>query len=198
MRHKSLSMKLLFIALSFIFTLFVSCKKNNPQQQNSIVGSWIFTNQSTVSYAYPSVLNDNPFPIASSTSSTTVDSIKITFDNSLSYTFANFRLPIDNGTYIIAQDSFLVINPDTAGFVKFNYTVPTITAIVDTTPGVLPVPVYAPYSNFHYVSDTILFKKTMANNIVFSGVAVTKANQPILPSNDTLVLTIISNYFKKQ
>lgn len=191
-------MKLLFIALAFVFTLFISCKKNNAEPSNSIAGTWVFTNQSTVSYAYPSVLNNNSFPIASSTSSTTIDSIKIIFDNSLNYTFANYRLRTDNGTYTIAQDSFLVIKPDTADFVKFNYTVPTITAIADTTPGILPIPVYAPYSNFHYVSDTILFKKTTANTIIFSGVAVTKSNQPIFPSNDTLVLTIISNYFKKQ
>src|SRR5215467_15177994 len=111
-------MKLLFIRSALILTLFLSCNKNSTQQSNSVVGTWIFTNQTTVSYAYPSVLNNDTFPIANSTASTTSDSIRVTFDNNGNYTFMNYRLAADNGTYIISQDSFMVINPDTAGFIK--------------------------------------------------------------------------------
>lgn len=191
-------MKRLFIGLILILTLFVSCSKNNTQTSSSVVGTWIFTNRSIASYAYPSVLTNNPFPIAISSSSTTIDSIKVTFDNNGNYSFINYHLPIDNGTYIVVQDSFIVISPDTAGFVKFNYTLPTLIGANDTTPGVPPVPIYAPYANFQYTSDTILFKKSANNNIIFSGAWLTKANQPIIPSNDTLVLNQSLNYFKKQ
>src|SRR6476661_3081944 len=164
----------IFIAVILCLTLIVSCSKSDVSPANAVVGTWIFTNQLTNSFAYPSVLT-NPFPFGNTRWSTTVDSIKITFDNNGNYTFWNFHLPIDNGKYSIAQDSFIIIKPDTADFVKFNYSLPLLT--VGT--GIPPIGVYSPYSNFHFSSDTILFKKSASNNIVFSGAWLTKASNPI-------------------
>ncbi|MGF7229931.1 hypothetical protein [Arachidicoccus sp.] len=175
-------------------TFLVSCSKSDISSNNTVVGTWIFTNQTINSYAYPAVLTNSPFPIQNSTSSTTLDSIKITFDNSGNYTFRNFHLPIDNGKYTIVQDSFIIIKPDTAAFIKFNYSLPSFT----TGTGNQPPSGYSPYTNFHFSTDTILFKKSTNNNITFSGTWLTKATSPILPSNDTLILNQSLNYFRRQ
>jgi hypothetical protein len=181
-----------FIAIILCLAFMVSCSKSDVSPTNAVVGTWIFTNQFTNSFAYPSGLT-SPFPVANTSWSTTVDSIKITFDDNGNYTFWNFHLPVDKGTYSIAQDSFIIIKPDTADFVRFNYSLPVLT----TGTGIPPVVVYSPYSNFHFSSDTILFNKSTNNNIVFSGVWLTKADNPIIPSNDTLILNQSLNYFKR-
>ena len=186
-------MQKIFMTLILCPTLIVSCSKNDVSPTKAVVGTWIFTNQLTNSFAYPSVFT-NPFPIGNTSWSTNVDSIKITFDKNGNYTFWNFHLPIDNGKYSIAQDSFIIIKPDTADFVKFNYSLPLLT--VGT--GIPPIGVYSPYSNFHFSSDTILFKKSASNNIVFSGAWLTKASNPIIPGNDTLILNQSLNYFKRE
>jgi hypothetical protein len=173
--------------------LIVSCSKNDNPVSNTVVGTWIFTNQSTNSFAYPSVLTNNPYPVGSTSWFTSSDSIKISFDNNGNYTFSNFRLPVDNGKYIVAQDSFIIIKPDTAGFIKFNYSLPAITFSSGTTP--LPI---SPYLDFHFSSDTILFKKSTNNNIVFSALWLTKAKNPVISSNDTIILNQSLNYFKRQ
>ena len=113
--------------------LLISCSKNDSAISNEIAGTWVFTGQVINSFAYPSVLT-NPFPIASSGLSTSLDSIKITFDNNGNYTFSNFKLPVDRGTYKIVKDSMLVINPDTAAFVKFNYSLTSVTFSSAVTP----------------------------------------------------------------
>jgi|SRR6188474_1290255 len=190
---KTSFMQKIFIALILCLTLIVSCSKSDVSPTNAVVGTWIFTNQLTNSFAYPSVLT-NPFSVGNTSWSTTFDSIKITFDNNGSYTFWNFHLPVDNGKYSIAQDSFIIIKPDTADFVKFNYSLPLLTGGT----GIPPILVYSPYSNFHFSSDTILFKKSTSNNIVFSGAWLTKATYPIIPSNDTLILNQSLNYFKRE
>lgn len=186
-------MRKIFIGFFLILTSIVSCSKSDISSGNAVVGTWVFTNQLTNSFAYPSVLT-NPFPVGNTSWSTSVDSIKITFDNNGNYTFWNFHLPVDNGKYFIAQDSFIIIKPDTADFVKFNYSLPLLTGGT----GIPPVPVYSPYSNFHFSSDTILFNKSTSNNIVFSGAWLTKANSPIIPSNDTLILNQTLSYFKRK
>lgn len=185
-------MKPIFSGLLLSMTFIVSCSKNDTLNSNILVGSWTFTNQAINSFAYPSVLNNNPFPVGTSTMSIAIDSIKLTFDNAGNYTFSNFHLPVDKGKYTIVQDSLLVIKPDTSDFVKFNYTLQSVTFVS----GIPPVPIYSPYSSFHFSTDTIRFKLTN-NNIIFSGVWVTKANHPIIPSNDTLLLNQSLNYFKR-
>lgn len=182
------------IGLILGFTLLVSCSKSDSSPSNIIVGTWIFTNQLTLSYAYPSGLTNNPFPIGSSSSSTTLDSIKITFDNNGNYAFRNFHFPVDNGKYMIVQDSFIIIKPDTADFVKFNYSLPSYSFGT----GIPQNPVNLPYSNFHFSSDTILYKKSTSNNIIFSGSWLSKANSPIIPGNDTLILNQSLNYFRRE
>jgi hypothetical protein len=174
-------------------TLGLACSKSNNPPSNAIEGTWIFTNQSTFSYPYPEVLT-NPLPFTATSSSTTVDSIKISFYNNGTYTFSNFKLPIDNGTYVIAQDSFLIIKPDTSGFVKYNYTLPLIYSFT----GPNPPPAPPPYAGFIFTSDTILFKKSDNKTIAFSGVWLAKSNSPIIPSNDTIILNQCINYFKLQ
>ncbi len=181
--------------LMLTFIIFTSCSKSD-QGIAGITGTWIFTNSAVFSYAYPSVLTGNTNPIGVSTGSTSLDSCRITFNSNDSYSFTNFRQPADNGEYTITQDSFLVIKPDTADFVKFNYTPPTLIAITDTLPA--HPPSYSPYTGFQYSTDTILFKKTSNNNIVFSGAWIGKAAQPILPGNDTLILYVSYHYFKRQ
>lgn len=184
-------MRSILAGLILSLTLITSCSKND--NSNALIGTWTFTNQSINSFAYPSVLNNNSFPVGVSTWSIAVDSIKLTFDNSGNYTFSNFHLPVDKGKYTIVKDSFLVIKPDTSDFVKFNYSLQSGTF----GSGIPPTPVYSPYSNFHFSTDTVIFKLTN-NNIVFSGIWVTKANHPINPSNDTLLLNQSLNYFKRQ
>ena len=188
----SLNMKKIAFKLALSLTLFASCSKHDNSASNSIIGTWVFTSQVTTSFAYPSFLT-NPFPVGSSSWSTSSDSIKISFDNTGNYIFFNFKLPADKGKYVIAQDSFLIIKPDTAGFVKFNYSLPSITF----SPGTSPVPV-PPYNDFHFSSDTILIKKSTINNIAFSGIWLTKAKNQILPGNDTLILNYSVNNFRRQ
>ncbi len=191
-------MKKSFIGLLISLAIVSSCSKKDSLPSTALVGKWVFTNQVITSFAYPWVLHNNSFPIATSNFSTTLDSIQIVFDNNGNYIFRNFHLPIDNGTYTIAQDSFIIINPPTADFVKFNYVMPSLSAFVDTLPGVIPPATYTPYSNFQYTSDTILFRKTSNNGLVFSGSWLIKASQPLIPTNDTLILNQSFNYFKKQ
>lgn len=189
---KTTTMKNVATGLFLSLTLIVSCSKNDNSASNSVVGTWIFTNQLINSFAYPSVLT-NHVPIGSASWSTAFDSVKISFDNNGNYTFSNFHLPVDKGKYIISQDSFIIIKPDTAGFIKFNYSLPSVTFSSGTTPVQI-----SPYSDFHFSTDTILFKKSTNSNIVFSGLWLTKAKNPIIPSNDTLILNQSFNYFKRQ
>ncbi len=170
-----------------------SCTKDNNSPSNAIVGNWIFTNQFNQTYSYPAFLN-NPSPISVSSWTISSDSIKITFDNSGNYSFVNFRYPIDNGTYAILHDSLLVIKPDTSGFVKFCYTTPYFYTF-SWTPGI-PLP-QLPYSNFHFTSDTILFKKSNVDNITFTAFWLTKASTPLLPSGDTIIINQANSSFKK-
>jgi len=185
--------KMKLIALLLLLTLGLACSRTNNSPANAIAGTWIFTNQSTFSYAYPDVLT-NPLPFATGRYTTTIDSIKISFFNNGTYAFSNFRLPIDNGTYIIAQDSLLIIKPDTSGFVKYNYTLPVTYSFTGPNPPLTP----PPYAGFIFTSDTILFKKSNNNTIAFSGIWLAKAVSPIIPSNDTIILNQCINYFKLQ
>ncbi|WP_462222685.1 hypothetical protein [Ferruginibacter sp.] len=174
--------------------VIASCNKDNNLPPNSIVGTWIFTNQFTQTYSYPSILN-NPFPISVSSWTISGDSIKATFDNNGNYSFVNFRSPIDNGTYTILHDSLLIIKPDTSGFIKFCYTTLNFYAF-SWTPGT-PLP-QLPYSNFHFTSDTILFKKSNVDNIIFTAFWLTKASRPLLPSGDTIIINQANSNFKKR
>ena len=185
-------MKKIAILLTSGLILIMSCSKDTNTTSNTVVGTWVFTNQITNSFAYPSALT-NPFPIGVTNWTTSFDSIKIIFDKTGSYTFLNFNLPVDKGEYRITSDSFIIIKPSTAGFVKFNYSFVSVTFSTGTTS--TPAP---PYPDFKFSSDTILFKKSTNNKIVFSGKWLTKANNPILPGNDTLILHQSFNYFTKQ
>jgi len=181
-------------ALAILFlALILSCSKSNDKPANDISGTWVFTHQVVFSYAYPSVLTQ-PYPISTSNWATTYDSIRIHFDGAGNYSFLNFRWPVDQGKYTIAQDSFLIIKPDTADFIKFNYMLPGFSAYNGTDTIVLPT---SPYAGFKFSSDTLLFKKS-GNDIVFSGAWFTRANAPVIPSNDTIMLNQSASYFKKQ
>lgn len=178
--------------LAQILTLIIlsACSKSGEPPSNKIVGTWAFTNQLGKSFSYPSILT-NPLPFSVSSWSVSVDSIKVTFNNNGSYSFSNFRLPTDRGSYSIVQDSLLVIKPDTAGFIKFCYSTPTLTAGSGT------LPIYIPYSNFYFSSDTILFKKLTADQIAFTSFWLSKPSQPIQPSLDTIVINQAVSYFKR-
>ena len=184
-------MNKLILGLALSFMLLVSCSKSDNANSIGLAGTWIFTERVSNSFAYPSVLI-NPYPIASSRWVTSLDSIKITFDNNGNYEFSNFNLPVDKGRYIV-KDSFLIINPDTSGFVKFNYSLISVAFSPVTTPVQ-----YSPYQDFHFSSDTILIKKTTSHNVSFSTQWLTKATSPILPGNDTLILNHSVNNFKRQ
>jgi hypothetical protein len=183
-----------FIALVIgCLIIIAACNKDNNSPVNSIVGTWVFTNQFNQSFSYPSVLN-NPFPISVSSWTISSDSIKATFDNNGNYSFVNFRLPIDKGTYTVLHDSLLVIKPDTSGFVKFCYTTPIFYAlswIPDT-----PLP-QLPYASFHFTSDTILFKMTNTN-ILFTAFWLTKPASPLIPSGDTIIINQANSNFKRR
>lgn len=185
---------LALIRLAFLICVFVACnKKDNPS--NSVVGSWVFTNQFNKFYSYPSVVTD-PNPISASTWSLSYDSIKITFENNGNFTFTNFRLPVAKGTYSILQDSLLLIKPDTSAFIKFCYSTPTAT-FGSFIPQIPIQQVALPYANFRFTSDTMLFRKSSATNLAFTTFWFTK-NTPRQPSRDTLTLNEVNSYFKKQ
>lgn len=173
-----------------IVFIFCSCSKSGSELSSKVVGTWAFTNQFGQSFSYPSILQ-NPFPFSVSNWSISVDSVKVSFDNTGSYSFSNFRLPIDRGTYSIVQDSLLVIKPDTAGLIKFCYSTPTLTA------GTGIPPVAIPYSNFRFSSDTILFTKTSDNKLVFTTFWLSKAAQPLQPGLDTIIINKAVSYFKQ-
>lgn len=175
--------------LLFLIVLF-GCSKSDNIPSNKIEGTWAFTNQLGRSFSYPSILTD-PLPFSVSSWSIAVDSIKVTFDNKGNYTFSNFQLPIDRGSYSIVQDSLLIIKPDTAGLLKFSYSTPTLSA------GSGIPPIYIPYSNFYFSSDTILFKNPSADKLVFATFWLSKAFQPIQPSMDTLVINQAISNFKR-
>jgi hypothetical protein len=185
-------MKTIFTVIFFSSISLISCSKNDDSVSNPVVGTWVFTNRVTNSFAYPSVLT-NPFPIGSSSWSVSSDSIKISFDNDGNYTFLNFNLPVDKGSYILAQDSFLIIKPDSADFIRFNYSLSSVGFSSGTNPD--PVP---PYHDFRFSSDTVVMKKSTNNNITFAALWLTKAQNPIIPSNDTLILNYSLSNFKRQ
>ena len=175
--------------------MIASCTKDDDSSSTAIAGTWIFTNQFSQSYSYPSVLLNNPYPISVSQWMVSNDSIKVTFDNSGHYSFSNSRFPVDTGTYTIIHDSLLIIKPDTSAFVKFCYTTPNFYGF-SWTPGI-PLP-QLPYANFHFTSDTILFKKPGANSIIFTAFWLTKAAAPLIPSGDTIIVNQASSSFKKR
>jgi hypothetical protein len=181
------------ISIFFLIGVCVACNKHdNPS--NAVVGTWVFTNQFNKFYSYPSVVTD-PNPISASTWSLSYDSIKVRFENNRNFTFTNFRLPIANGTYTIVQDSLLVIKPDTSSFIKFCYSTPTVTFGSFIPPPVQQIAL--PYANFHFTSDTILFRKSSANDLAFTTFWFTK-NTARQPSRDTLTLNEANSYFKRQ
>ncbi len=195
-------MKLLSqIMILLIGVLFVACSKKSSSPSDSLAGTWIFTNQLTQSSVPVSTSLIGSSPSVTTSWTAPADSIKITFDGNGSYTFLNFHLPIDRGTYTILKDSFLVIHPDTADFVKFNYTLPVIgfsgTVTTPTSPTTTPLlPTYVPYTNFHFVSDTILFRKATDNSkLTFIG---TWRTTQAAPANDTIVLNQCTNFFIRQ
>jgi hypothetical protein len=185
--------KFTYLIISYLSVL-ASCNKNESPATNAIVGTWVFTNQFSQTYSYPSFLT-NTNPISVSTWSISSDSIKATFDNNGNYSFEKFRSPIDYGKYTIFNDSLLIIKPDTSGFVKFCYTSPTF-YVSSWIPGT-PLP-QLPNVNFHFTSDTILFKKSNTDNIMFTAFWLTKSSTPVLPSGDTIIINQANSYFKKQ
>lgn len=185
-------MKTIFSVIFLSWISLISCSKTDDSVSNPVVGTWVFTNRVTNSFAYPSVLT-NPFPIQSSSWSISSDSIKIRFDNDGNYTFLNFNLPVDKGSYVLAQDSLLIIKPDSADFIRFNYSLSSVTFSSGTNPA--PVP---PYNDFRFSSDTIVIKKSTNNSITFSAIWLAKAQNPIIPSNDTLILNNSLSNFKRQ
>ena len=187
----NLMRRIILTGILFSLLVITSCSKSNSSPSNSIVGTWIFTNQITFSNPYPAILT-NMNPLVNSTYAISSDSINVTFSNNGDYSFSNFHLPVDKGTYSIVQDSFLVIKPDTSDFVKFNYTLPTVVFGTGTSTN-QPLP----YAGFQFTSDTILFKRTN-NNIAFTGAWLAKADRPLQPSGDTILLNQVINYFKKQ
>jgi hypothetical protein len=180
------------IAFTITLLLLTSCSKTENPAANKLVGTWIFTNRISTSFAYPSVLT-NPFPLASSSWSISMDSIKISFDNSGNFIFSNFNLPVDKGKYVVVKDSILIIDPDTAGLVKFNYSLISLTNSSTTGPVQ-----YLPYQDFRFSSDTIIMKGLTSNHLSLSTNWLTKATNPIIPSNDTLILNASVNNFKRQ
>lgn len=179
--------------LFICFIIFASCKPNNNTPSNAITGTWKFTNQFSQTYSYPSILND-PIPVSVSSWSISIDSIRATFDNNGNYSFVNFRSPKENGTYSIFQDSLLIIKPDTSDFVKFCFTTPTFNAFSWVPEAPLPE---LPYSDFYFTSDTILFKKPDADNIIFTAFWLTLASKPLQPSGDTILVNQANSNFKK-
>jgi len=183
--------------------MLTACSKN---ASDSIVGTWVFTNQFTAS-SYTDHTLSPLYPSTYSTMALSNDSIRIVFNGNGTFTFYNFHLPVDQGTYSIVRDSLLVIQPDTAGFVKFNYPQPAATFSTTTPPVVPPViipgdpstyPVYAPYANFHFISDTIQFKIT-SGKVAFSTTWLSK-QQPsgAVPTSDSLVINQCGNFFTRQ
>jgi hypothetical protein len=188
-------MKYVKLVALTICTLIIitSCTKDNNSGRSAIAGTWIFTNQVSQSNSYPSALI-NPYPISIASWTISSDSIKAIFDKDGNYTFTNFSLPIDKGTYTILHDSLLIINPDTSGFVKFCYTAPAFYGF-SWTPQI-PLP-QLPYSDFYFTSDTILFKKTNTDNITFTAFWFKKASSPIQPSGDTIIINQATSNFKR-
>ena len=181
--------KIILPLFFFLSLLCYSCSKNDNLTANPIAGTWVFDSSFAISYAYPSLYN--VVYVYGSTNSG--GDVRVTFDNNHNYTFSNSIYPIDRGVYSIVQDSFLVIQPDTAALVKLNYTLPILFS--GSSGGSLP-PIPPPYYGFQYTSDTILFK-IANNNLILSGVWLSKAATPLFPSDDTMQLNRVTNYFKK-
>lgn len=170
---------------------FAACKKTGTGPSNILVGTWVFTHQQTATYAYPSVLvNRNPLSVGQQ--SVSFDSIRVSFFSDGSYTFSNFRLPTDKGTYTLSGDSLLIIHPDTAGFLKFNYTMPQVNA--GPVPPVSSGPAYA---GFQFTTDTIGVH-IENGQAIFLGAWITSSAMPLIPSGDTLVLNEVINYFTRK
>lgn len=182
------------ISVLFLFMLILSCSKNSETSStNPIVGSWRFTNQTNISFPYPSGLN-NPFATGTSNFIISNDSIKVSFDNNGNYFFSNFRLPIDIGTYKIIQDSFLIIKPDTAGLIKFCYNVPVFIGGTGLPPNPILLTPF-PYTNFQFSSDTIILKISNNSEVDFTAYRFTKRAIPYLPSGDTITSNKITSNF---
>ncbi len=180
--------------LALLCTIF-SCSKTSDSSPNDIAGTWVFTSGVSASYAYPAVLQNPSAIVEQGNTVVSDDSIRITFNGNGSYTFLNHRLPPDAGTYRVSQDSFLIIQPDSAAFIKFSYPALGVVAGTTDTSGTLPKP--EPYANFQFVSDTILIKKS-SNGIIFSTAWLTHTSYPLALTNDTLLLNINSSNFKRQ
>lgn len=185
-------MKRIITAVLTIFLLSLgACSKteNSSSITRAIAGEWAFRSQFIQSFSYPSVLT-NPTPVSISNWAVSNDSIKIRFDGSGNYSFKNFRLPADNGTYKIVQDSLLIIKPDTSGFIKFCYS--SFNFYVSSS-----IVTNFPTTTFHFNSDTIILKKAGSENLELSTFWLTRATIPIQPSQDTILLNQSRFYFKR-
>jgi len=154
-----------------------SCTKQDSSPTDAVAGTWTFTAQVFQSFS-PSTVSS---PTTVYNSSSPADSVRIIFDGSGNYAFMNYQLPVDIGKYTIIRDSLLIIKPDTSGFVKFNYTVPSNFSIIGSGSS-------TPYANFHFTSDTIVFQKTAGYLITFGSTWKEKSSTPVAPGTDSMVL----------
>ena len=182
---------LLWLAL---LCIIYSCSKKSDSSPGDITGTWVFTSSMSTSYDYPAVLQNPSAIVERGNSIVSDDSIKITFNSNGNYTFLNHSLPPDAGSYRVSQDSFLIIQPDSAAFIKFNYPAMGLFGLTDTS-GTLPKP--EPYADFHFVSDTILVKRS-GNALTLSTAWLTHTSYPLPITNDTLLLDISSSNFQRQ
>lgn len=129
-------MKIVFALIVLAF--LCACSKNSSSS-NNLLGTWIFTKETSKSYNW----------------SPTSDSMTITFDNSNHYVYRSYSsFPVDNGTYSISKDSIITFTPDSL-YSPFFYLLHNLFI----SPG--------PDTAWHFIGEKIYFK-TNANQLILT------------------------------
>lgn len=196
-----------------------SCQKDKPVATEKLSGTWIFTDENMVTFAphgsqvpmssfkgsainFHTITTAGYGMLATSSMTMTDGSIRITFNGQGTYTFASPWRPDETGHYRVVQDSLLVIQPDSADFIKFNYPTMSVSAGSVIITSVDSLPAYDPYDNddYQFIGDTVYF--TCPDNhreLTLATSWISKAAAPTEPFwKDTLLLQAHIAHFRRQ
>ncbi|HET9278604.1 MAG TPA: hypothetical protein VFN95_10460 [Flavitalea sp.] len=178
------------ILLAFVSIAFFHCSKEGKQRK-TVVGEWTFKSKTVQVGPYPSMFSKGA-PSWVSTETSNSNFVRVSFNLDGNFTFFYYDKPPQIGQFKIFEDTLLVIQPDTSGFLKFCSFLPraafSATRLLFNTPEL----------NVDPLNDTILIRKIGNDEIEFALFNITKAQVPSIPNRDTLVYTEVLSTFSRQ
>lgn len=179
----------LVVLLAFVSISFCQCSKEGSIRK-AVIGEWTFRSMTSKSFPYPSMLSNAPL-LSMSAATSTSNGVRVSFNSDGHFTFFNYDKPAQFGQFKIYNDTLLVIQPDTSGFLNFCLHEPRIYSVSTLLPFSVPELKIIP------ISDTIRIRKISREEIQFALSSLKKAQVSLHPSTDTLIYTEVLSTFRR-